>query len=175
MPQLIQRTTNDTKAILEINDENLLSLIKERLADSDYYMVFNRDTTGGAEYIIRETGKEETVKEKDAGAGSGAINIGDMVRIKNDGQIGVVSKVERDHCNVVRKYANRIWAGGYDKNQIEPLHYQIEDLIDTYASWLSDACWVNTDHSEFDDFMKKLKKIRKKYRKIVKRRMNKTH
>lgn len=98
-------------------------------------------------------------------------------RISNDmaGQFGVVEKCEmiadKPYYYIVTNCGGRLWATGIYGENLVSLGFRIEDLIDEYARWLSDRCWKNTDHTDFDNFCKRIKEIRKKWRAIVKERM----
>ena len=112
-------------------------------------------------------------------------SVGEMAIVKetithDTGRIGqpvVIFKTEVWHDGTEYYYAvgfqptaGRFWGCGFKADELEGLGYKLDGLVDSYASWLTDGCWKNTDHTDFNHFMKKLKKIRKKYkRKVAKR------
>lgn len=117
--------------------------------------------------------------------------VGDIVRISDNlshdrgkqGQFGVIYDVaEYWYRDVLREYGvilydsydaqtGRFCAFEFDEDELFAFGGRFEDLIEAYAEYLSDRCWKNTDHTNFNAFMKALKRIRKKYRAIVKKRM----
>ena len=109
--------------------------------------------------------------------------VGEVVRIANNdstssfhNQIGVVNKYNgfynNDEYYYVTIYSSvRFWSCGFPQSELVRLGYTLDELVDAHASWLLDSYIVTRNkHSYFNTFMKKLKKIRKKYRQKVKNR-----
>ena len=112
--------------------------------------------------------------------------LGDVVRIAErlthdclyQNQIGVIEKVFSGdlymspyyYVVVYNSSSHKFGCCRFQDDEISGFGFKLTKMIDAYARSLSDSCWRNSPIATFDklfNFLGKLKKIRKKYKKLV--------